>query len=156
MSRRHNQYRNRASRAAGSEDMDLADKKRVKKIMEEHGYNCQFNLYLLTSRSSDALDYLFVGTVTEAMLERYKLAARPDVVCIHATDLKPAPIIIEIDGAVHKKDLDERPLYTELGIPQIILNKEYLELEGISWETWIADGLQAIRKRQGKEEASDA
>ena len=160
MARRHNQYRNRVTRERGHEDQDLADKNRVKKIMEGHGYTCQFNLYLLTARSGDALDYMFVGAVTETMLERYKLAARPDVVCIPHfdpdDDPSPAPVIIEVDGAVHRKELDARDLYLELGIAQIILNKQYLELEGITWEAWIADGLATIKKRQGKEEASDA
>ena len=142
MARKHNQYRNRITRRAGSEDMDWQDKQRVKKIMESYGYTCLSNPYLIVPRDEDNQapaathpGYIIFQTVNENMLGDWKLAARPDITCHNAYG--NLELIVEIDGAVHKKDLDERPIYTELGIAHIIINKEYLKKEMIPWDVYI-------------------
>ena len=50
MGRRHNQYRNRATKIAGSEEMDFEDRKKAVKIMESYGYWCKTNPYLMVHR----------------------------------------------------------------------------------------------------------
>ena len=146
MGRRHNQYRNRATRAAGHEDMDMLDKKIATTIMEKMGYECHSNLFLAVPRDPNhPHKWAVTPTITEDELKTWKLAARPDVYCIHQTESRfETIVIIEIDGDVHRGDLDERPLYTELGIKHIIVNKTYLKQEGITWEAWIRDRLKEM------------
>ena len=147
MGRRHNQYRNRRTRSLAGEDDDFTDKKKVVKIMESMGYWCKTNQYLMVHRYMETDSgrlYDLLDAVHTNMLGEWKLAARPDVTVYD--DAGKLVLIAEVDGDVHKGDLDERPLYTELEIPAIIINKRYLEQEGISWESWVRQHMEAIRR----------
>ena len=136
--RRGNQYRAKITRAYGSEQQDLTDKNHVKAVLQYMDYeHIKFNLFLVVHPQ---YGWEVNHEVTETAIKGgWRLRARPDVCAWKSHDSEM--IIVEIDGAVHTKDLDERPLYTELGIKHVIINKEYLEKEKISWADWLKSQL---------------
>ena len=132
-------YKNRITKYHGSEDMDLRDKQRVRTSLRKLGFQIiKFNWFLVGSKDIEDTECYVTQDVTELEIKNKKILARPDVIAIIDKSL----LIVEIDGAYHKKDLDNRPIYTELNIPHLIINKEYLEKEHISWEDYIKNNLR--------------
>ena len=133
MPAKHNQYRNRITRTYGSADMDTEDKNKVKKILKSMGAtDIRFNMYLAIASYEPPL-YGVYASMSKAQVVATQKIRHPDVICEYAG----GPLIIEIDGAVHKGDLDYDDDYEALSIPYVKLNKEYLKNENIAWADWI-------------------
>lgn len=127
-------YKNKITKYHGSADMDLKDKNRVKDILKQLGFEeVKFNLFLIQSKNIEDQTYQFVHQMTDLEARHFKIIARPDVVAFKENRL----FIIEIDGKVHKSNLDNRPIYEELELPYVIINKEYLNQENIDWKSHI-------------------
>lgn len=139
-SKRYNQHIAKSSRFHGSEDQDLGDKLKVMRIMRDLGYASTSNMYMIVPRDPEKQEWRLTELVSNAILHDWKLVARPDVACIKDGHFE---LLVEIDGNVHKSH-DTRPLYDELGIKYVIVNKWFLETEGISWKDWIIAELGRI------------
>ena len=138
---RHNQARNKKTRVYGSEDMDVIDKNRVIKYLNENNYDAITNRFLIVPKDIEKKNYLYMQFVKGWWLKDWKIIARPDIICWHRKLPDAENIIIEIDGAVHKKELDSREIYKEYGIKHIIINKEYLNTVNTSWENYLDEKL---------------
>ena len=133
MTNKNNQYRAKITRAYGDENMDWEDKMRVTKFMERKGFTCKTNLFLLVPRDIEKQNTYYLTEQVSSNVKDWRIVARPDVACFRGGKLR---LLIEIDGAVHRTH-DTRPLYDELGIKYIILNKWYLKAEGIECKDWL-------------------
>ena len=142
MKKRHNQYRNRITRAFGSTGMDISDKNKVKLILESMGaIHIKFDMFLgIQSWDRNGPTHGLFESMTKAVADQMLKIRHPDVICWYKNRL----LIVEIDGDVHKGDLDYDDDYTALGIPYVKINKSYLKKEGITWAGWIDTVLQDV------------
>ena len=138
--KKNNQIKARKTRQAGSEDMDFQDKKRVCVWLKRHGYNYAVNRYFLIPKDLENQNWALCETVHSIMLRKYKLVTRPDIWAWKGKEQNQG-IAIEIDGKVHKKELDSRKVYAARGIKQVIINKEYLKKINKTWEVYLGEHL---------------
>ena len=138
---------NKWARLHGSEDMDEADKLRVKDILVVMGVDrsdIDFNLFVWEDNAGRL-------NVDGAIMEGEEVAEmhRPDVT-IH--DRHGIRLIIEVDGAVHRggrKDRRRNEFYQRHKIPVIILNKADLAYLGEEWEDWLPREAAKVLKLAG-------
>ena len=140
--KKHNQYKNKITLYYGSEDMDLGDKKFVKNILNNRGWNAQLNMFLLVPKNIENRDWKLLLSVSESDLKHHKLVARPDIVAWQDNDNDDnhKHIFIEIDGKVHdsKSDIKRNQTYQDYEI-------QYLILHHSEYEKWKDQIIEAIK-----------
>ena len=137
LSRRHNQARQKYTRAAGSSSMDSTDKTRVKHILADLQFTqIQTDPYMIIELDNT---YRFHDTITYAMRDMMQdvKIRHPDILAFK--DGKA--VIFEIDGKYHK-DFDNDYDYDSVQIPYVKINKQYLKEIDMPWSTWVLMELQ--------------
>ncbi len=115
---------------------DIPDKFKVIKILKENGLTGLTDMLLIFHKDSSQ----FIGAFNHSNLKgkMYKFH-RPDV-WVNAKDL-----VIEIDGyGIHGEDeyaseqtIERNKLYLKSGLKLIVLQKESLKLQNISWNNYL-------------------
>lgn len=130
------------ARLNGSEDMDIADKIEVGRILYRLGWQkVRFNMFAVEKRSG------LLKLAPEILVsEKDDIAEfhRPDVTAFSGT----RRLVVEIDGAVHrggKKDQRRDEFYRRHGIPAIVLNKADVSEAGISWDEFLGEAVGRVR-----------
>ena len=143
MSRKYNQYRNKASRAAGSDGMDIQDKNNVKSILTTFGASkVIFDPYIVIDNLTDRFCiYTSINNNVAIELTHHTIR-HPDILSYwKRCDGTSLPHLTEVDGSYHK-DWDNDKDYDRIKIAYTKLNVDYLKKEEITWSSWLRDDLK--------------
>lgn len=134
------------SRLHGSEDMDLADKNTVRRILRDMGYDTYFNFFMVEWK--DEKEIGIKHEIYRDQKDRIEEIHRPDVIAFKGSTGPGHRFVVEIDGGVHKggrKDRRRNDFYERHRIPYIVINKADLRESGLTWDEYLDESLASIR-----------